>query len=127
MLWKNGGTARMTVQSSGDFALTLDPVDRPAWSERGDMFWEKWEGTYYFAIQWEGEPDDGTPMVKPCGTGRPLPLTGAPAPGNTILTMTGTWNPVQSISSLSVTNQVYLGTLPTTPLKNSRYLGKSFS
>ena len=55
---EDGGTARMTVQNSGDFALTLDPVDRPAYTVRGEMFWEKWEGTYYFAIQWEGEPDD---------------------------------------------------------------------
>lgn len=53
-----GGTARMSVQSSGDFSLTLDPVDRQAYNVRGEMFWEEWEGTYYFAIQWEGEPDD---------------------------------------------------------------------
>ena len=55
---EDGGTARMTVQSSGDFALTLDPVDRPAYTVRGEMFWEKWEGTYYFAIVWDDEPGD---------------------------------------------------------------------
>jgi hypothetical protein len=55
---EDGGTARMTVQNSGDFALTLDPVDRPSYTVRGEMFWEKWEGTYYFAIVWDDEPGD---------------------------------------------------------------------
>jgi len=55
---EDGGTARMTVQNSGDFVLALDPFDRPAYTVRGEMFWEAWEGTYYFAIQWEGEPGD---------------------------------------------------------------------
>ncbi|WP_424501107.1 hypothetical protein [Robiginitalea sp.] len=55
---ENGGTALMTVQSNGNFALTLDPVDRPAYTVRGEMFWEAWQGSYYFAIEWEDEPGD---------------------------------------------------------------------
>ena len=50
---EDGGTARMTVQSSGRFTLTLDPVDRAAYTVAGEMFWEPWEGTYYFAIEWD--------------------------------------------------------------------------
>jgi hypothetical protein len=50
---ENGGTARMSVQSSGRFTLTLDPVDRAAYSVGGEMFWEAWQGTYYFAIEWD--------------------------------------------------------------------------
>lgn len=55
---EDGGTVTMTVQTSGRFTLTLDPVDRPAYTVSGEMFWEKWEGSYYFAIVWDDEPDD---------------------------------------------------------------------
>ena len=72
-----GGTASMTVQSSGRFTLTLDPVDRAAYTLSGEMFWEAWEGTYYFAIDWDddsGEWDtyghtyDGTTLSLNGGT-----------------------------------------------------------
>ena len=55
---QDGGTAVMTVQSSGRFTLTLDPVDRDAYTVSGEMFWEKWQGSYYFAILWDDYPDD---------------------------------------------------------------------
>ncbi|MGB5379202.1 hypothetical protein [Muriicola sp.] len=55
---QDGGTASMTVQSSGRFTVTLDPIDRVAYTVSGEMFWEKWEGTYYFAIVWDSYPDD---------------------------------------------------------------------
>ena len=55
---EDGGTARMTVQSSGRFTLTLDPVDRAAYTVAGEMFWEAWEGTYYFAIEWDDSQGD---------------------------------------------------------------------
>jgi len=54
----DGGTAVMTVQSTGRFTLTLDPIDRAAYTVSGEMYWEKWEGTYYFAIVWADEPND---------------------------------------------------------------------
>lgn len=54
----DGGTANMTVQSSGRFTLTLDPVDRGAYTVSGEMFWEEWQQTYYFAIVWDDEPGD---------------------------------------------------------------------
>jgi hypothetical protein len=53
-----GGTARMSVQSNGRFTLTLDPVDRAAYTVGGDLFWEKWEGTYFLAIAWDGDSGD---------------------------------------------------------------------
>lgn len=53
-----GGTALMTVQSSGRFTLTIDPADRAAYTVSGEMSWEAWEGSYYFAIQWDDEPRD---------------------------------------------------------------------
>ena len=48
----------MSVQSSGRFTLTLDPVDRNAYTVSGEMFWEEWQETYYFAIVWDDYPDD---------------------------------------------------------------------
>lgn len=53
-----GGTARMTVQTSGRFTLTLDPSDRAAYTMSGEMFWEEWQGSFYFAIVWDDEPGD---------------------------------------------------------------------
>jgi hypothetical protein len=53
-----GGTVSLTVQSSGRFTLTIDPADRPAYTVSGEMFWEKWEGNYYFAIEWANYPGD---------------------------------------------------------------------
>ena len=55
---EDGGTAVMNVQSSGRFTLTLDPIDRDAYTVSGEMFWEKWEGTYYFAIVWSDYPGE---------------------------------------------------------------------
>ena len=55
---EDGGTARMSVQSDGRFTLTLDPVDRNAYSVSGEMFWEEFQQTYYFAITWDDYPDD---------------------------------------------------------------------
>ncbi|WP_297795064.1 hypothetical protein [uncultured Eudoraea sp.] len=53
-----GGSATMTVQSSGNFTLTIDPPDRPAYTTSGEMFWEEFEGQYYFAIEWANYPGD---------------------------------------------------------------------
>jgi hypothetical protein len=55
---QDGGTAVMTVQSSGRFTLTLNPADRAAYTVSGEFFWEKWEGSYYLAIVWADEPND---------------------------------------------------------------------
>ncbi len=55
---EDGGTVDMTVQSTGRFTLTLDPVDRAAYTVSGEFWWEKWEGTFYFAIVWDDEPGD---------------------------------------------------------------------
>lgn len=53
-----GGSVTMSVQTSGRFTLTIDPSDRPAYTVSGEMFWEKWEGKYYFAIEWAAYPGD---------------------------------------------------------------------
>ncbi len=55
---ENGGTARMSVQSNGRFTMTLDPVDRNAYTVSGEMFWEEWQQTLYFAIVWDDYPGD---------------------------------------------------------------------
>ena len=55
---EDGGTASMSVQSNGRFTLTLDPVDRNAYTVSGEMFWEEWQKTFYFAIVWDDDPDD---------------------------------------------------------------------
>jgi hypothetical protein len=54
----DGGTARMSVESNGRFTLTLNPVDRNAYSVSGEIFWEEWQQTFYFAIAWDDDPDD---------------------------------------------------------------------
>lgn len=53
-----GGTVQMMVQTSGRFTLSLNPVDRAAYTVSGEMFWELWQGSYYFAITWDDEPGD---------------------------------------------------------------------
>ena len=55
---EGGGTASMSVQNNGRFTLTLDPVDRNAYTVSGEMFWEEWQQTFYFAIVWDDYPDD---------------------------------------------------------------------
>ena len=55
---EDGGTASMSVQSNGRFTLTIDPVDRDAYTVSGEMFWEEWQQTFYFAIVWDEVPDD---------------------------------------------------------------------
>lgn len=55
---EDGGTVTMTVQSSGRFTATLDPVDRAPYTVSGEMFWEQWQGSFYFAIEWDDEPGD---------------------------------------------------------------------
>ena len=49
-----GGSASMTVQSNGQFVLTIDPFDRGAMTVSGRMFFEDGE---FFAIEFEGEDD----------------------------------------------------------------------
>ena len=55
---ENGGTVNMTVQANGNFTPTIDPIDRAAYTVSGEMFWEEWQGTYYFAIEWDNYPGD---------------------------------------------------------------------
>lgn len=53
-----GGTVTMTVQTDGNFILTLDAADREAYAVSGELFWEEWQNTFYFAIIWDDEPND---------------------------------------------------------------------
>ncbi len=55
---EDGGTVTMTVQSNGRFIMTIDPADRSSYTASGEMFWEKWEGEFYFAIGWDKYPGD---------------------------------------------------------------------
>ncbi|MBO0329275.1 hypothetical protein [[Muricauda] lutisoli] len=55
---EDGGTVTMSVQASGRFTLTLNPVDRDAYAVTGEIFWEEWQGSYYFAVAWDDEPND---------------------------------------------------------------------
>jgi len=55
---EDGGKASMSVQSDGRFTLTLDPVDRAAYTVSGEMFWEPFQQTFYFAIVWDDNPND---------------------------------------------------------------------
>ncbi len=55
---EDGGTASMSVQSDGRFTLTLNPVDRNAYTVSGEMFWEPFQQTFYFAIVWDYASDD---------------------------------------------------------------------
>jgi hypothetical protein len=54
----DGGSSTITVQSTGRFVLTINPADRAAYTVSGEMSWEKWEGDYYFAIEWDNYPGD---------------------------------------------------------------------
>jgi hypothetical protein len=75
---EDGGTVSMSVQSNGRFTLTIDPIDRNAYTVRGEMFWEEWQQTFYFAIVWDDYPNDwdtyghtydGTTLTLNGGTG----------------------------------------------------------
>ena len=52
------GTVSMVVQSDGRFTMTIDPIDRNSYTVRGEMFWEDWHKTFYFAIVWDTDTDD---------------------------------------------------------------------
>ena len=54
----DGGSLSLTVQSSGRCTFTIDPVGRDAYTVSGEMFWELFEGDYYFAIKYDDYPDD---------------------------------------------------------------------
>lgn len=54
----DGGTISITIQSSGRFTLTIDPADRAAYTVTGEMFWEEFEGNYFFAMEWDDYPGD---------------------------------------------------------------------
>lgn len=54
----DGGSTSITIQSSGKFTLTIDPADRVAYTVSGEMFWELFEGNYFFAIAWDDFPGD---------------------------------------------------------------------
>jgi len=54
----DGGSAALTLQSNGRFTLTITPSGRAAYTESGEMFWESFEGKYYFAIAWDTFPGD---------------------------------------------------------------------
>ncbi len=53
-----GGNVTISIQSSGRFTMTIDAVDRPAYTVSGEMSWEKFEGQFYFAIEWDNYPGD---------------------------------------------------------------------
>ncbi len=55
---EDGGTVTMSVQSNGRFTISLDPADRDAYTVSGEMFWEEWQQTFYFAIVWDDYPGD---------------------------------------------------------------------
>lgn len=54
----DGGSLSLSVQSTGRCTFTIEPVDREGYTESGEMFWELFEGDYYFAIAWDAYPDD---------------------------------------------------------------------
>ena len=54
----DGGTISIAIQSNGRFTLTTNPADRAAYTITGEMFWEEFEGNYYFAIEWDDYPGD---------------------------------------------------------------------
>ena len=55
---EDGGTASMVVQSDGRFTLKLNPIDRNAYTVSGEMFWEPFQNSFYFAIVWDDYPND---------------------------------------------------------------------
>lgn len=54
----DGGSLSLTVQSNGRCTFTIDPVDREAYTVSGEMFWELYEGDYFFAIEYDDYPGD---------------------------------------------------------------------
>ncbi|WP_117880488.1 hypothetical protein [Aureibaculum luteum] len=55
---EDGGTVEMTVQSNGSFTITINPVDRNEYTISGEMFWEPFNQTFYFAIVWDDNLDE---------------------------------------------------------------------
>lgn len=45
-----GGSLALTVQSNGKCTFTVNPVDRELYTVSGEMFWELFEGEYFFSI-----------------------------------------------------------------------------
>ena len=54
----DGGSVSLTVQSNGRCTFTIDPVDRESYMESGEMFWELFEGEYFFSIIFDDFPGD---------------------------------------------------------------------
>ena len=54
----DGGSLTLTVQSNGRCSFTIDPIDREAYTVSGEMFWELYEGDYFFAIEYDDYPGD---------------------------------------------------------------------
>ncbi len=54
----DGGSLILNVQSNGRCTFTIDPVDRNAYTVSGEMFWELYEGDYFFSIGYDDFPGD---------------------------------------------------------------------
>ena len=77
----DGGSLSLTVQSTGSFTMTINPVDRQAYTESGEMFWELYEGEYYFAIAWDSYPNDWSSYGATLNNGSNFFMNGGPSTG----------------------------------------------
>jgi len=54
----DGGSLSLTVQSNGRCTFTVAPADREVYTVSGEMFWELYEGDYFFSIEYDDHPGD---------------------------------------------------------------------
>lgn len=55
---QEGGSVSITIERCGGFSMTINPAGRDPYIVRGLMFWEEWEGQFYFAIEWADSRGD---------------------------------------------------------------------
>jgi hypothetical protein len=85
-----GGSGSMSVQSNGQFTLTIDPFDRPAFTIRGRMFFEDGE---FFAIQFEDDPSGDYEYFGATLTGNTFQILGGPGTAEYDLDLDGEDDP----------------------------------
>ena len=85
-----GGSGEMTVQSNGQFTLTIDPFDRPAFNIRGRMFFEDGK---FFAIQYDDDPQGDYEYYGASLIGDIFTINGGPGTAEYDLDLNGTDDP----------------------------------
>lgn len=55
-----GGALSLNVQSDARCTFTINPFDREAYTESGEMFWGSYDGDVALAIVWDDNPNEAS-------------------------------------------------------------------